>query len=51
MIMIAVFGLALVASIIAAYVVDYTDPSFQTPAQVIDILGIPVVVSVSKKTA
>jgi uncharacterized protein involved in exopolysaccharide biosynthesis len=42
---------ATVLSIGSAYAIDYFDPSFQTPAQVIDILGIPVVVAVSKKTA
>jgi uncharacterized protein involved in exopolysaccharide biosynthesis len=38
-------------SIGAAYAVDYLDPSFHTPAQVIDMMGIPVVIAVSKKTA
>lgn len=42
---------ATVLSIGTAYAVDYFDSSFHTPAQVIDILGIPVVVAVSKKTA
>jgi len=44
-------GSAIVLSIGAAYTVDYFDSSFHTPAQVIDILGIPVVLTVSKKTA
>jgi len=38
-------------SIAAVYVVDYFDSSFHTPGEVVDILGIPVVVTVSKKTA
>jgi len=42
---------ATVLSIGAAYAVDYFDPSFRTPAQVIDILGIPVVVGVPRRTA
>jgi capsular polysaccharide biosynthesis protein len=41
----------MVTSIGAAYMADYMDSSFHTPAEVIDILGIPVVVGVSKKTA
>ncbi len=44
-------GVAIALSIGAAYTVDYLDSSFHTPAQVIDILGIPVVVTVSRKTA
>ena len=43
--------LAVVIAISVTYVLDYLDPSFRTPAEVIDILGIPVVVSVSKKSA
>lgn len=42
---------ATVLSIGIAYGVDYLDPSFHTPAQVIDILGIPRVVAMSRKTA
>jgi succinoglycan biosynthesis transport protein ExoP len=45
------FGASIVLSIGLAYTVDYFDPSFHTPAQVIDMLGIPVVIAVSKKTA
>jgi uncharacterized protein involved in exopolysaccharide biosynthesis len=44
-------GAAFVLSIGAAYTVDYMDSSFHTPAQVIDMLGIPVVITVSKKSA
>lgn len=35
----------------AAYTVDYFDRTFHTPAQVIDILDIPVVISMPRKTA
>ncbi len=45
------FGLAIALSIGAAYAADYFDPSFRTPAQVSDILGVPVVVTVSRKSA
>jgi len=40
---------SIVISVIAAYVVDYLDASFHTPAEVIDILDIPVVVAVPKR--
>jgi uncharacterized protein involved in exopolysaccharide biosynthesis len=43
--------LAAVIAISATYALDYLDPSFRTPAEVIDILGIPVVVSVAKRSA
>jgi uncharacterized protein involved in exopolysaccharide biosynthesis len=50
---IAFLGLvfATVLSIAMAYVTDYFDPSFNTPAQLIDFLSIPVVVAVPKRTA
>lgn len=48
--LIALLAAALL-SIGTAYTADYLDPSFHTPAEVIDILGIPVVVTVSKKMA
>jgi uncharacterized protein involved in exopolysaccharide biosynthesis len=51
MIFLIAIGAAFVTSVGAAYAVDYMDSSFHTPAQVIDILRIPVVVTVSKKTA
>jgi uncharacterized protein involved in exopolysaccharide biosynthesis len=44
-------ALATLLAISAAYLGDYFDTSFHTPAQVMDTLGIPVVVAVSKKTA
>jgi uncharacterized protein involved in exopolysaccharide biosynthesis len=47
--------LALIAALLVStawiYLMDYMDSSFHTPAQVIDIMGIPVVIAVSKKTA
>jgi uncharacterized protein involved in exopolysaccharide biosynthesis len=51
MIILIGIGSAMFLSIGAAYGFDYWDPAFHTPAQVIDILGIPVVISVGKKTA
>lgn len=50
-ILLEAFSLAVVLGIGAAYAFDYFDPSFHTPAQVIDILGVPVVVTVSRKSA
>jgi uncharacterized protein involved in exopolysaccharide biosynthesis len=50
-IVVIAFGIALILSIVMAYAVDYLDSSFHTPAEVIDILGIPVVITVAKKTA
>lgn len=45
------FAFATTLSIAMAYGVEYFDSSFHTPAEVIDFLGIPVVVAVSKRTA
>jgi uncharacterized protein involved in exopolysaccharide biosynthesis len=44
-------GLAIVLGIAMAYIVEYFDSSFHTPAQVVDLLGIPVVVAMAKRTA
>jgi uncharacterized protein involved in exopolysaccharide biosynthesis len=44
-------GAATFLSLAVAYCVDYFDPSFHTPAQVVDILGVPVVVAVPRKMA
>ncbi len=49
-IFLAAFALATLVSFPAAYIIDYFDPSFHTPAQVVDMLGVPVVVSVPKWT-
>ena len=51
MIFVIALGAAAVTSVATAYGLDYLDSSFHTPAQVVDMLGIPVVVAVSKKTA
>jgi hypothetical protein len=50
--MIVLIGLssATLLGIGGAYAADYFDSSFHTPAQVIDLLDIPVVVAISKKT-
>jgi uncharacterized protein involved in exopolysaccharide biosynthesis len=45
------FGVAAALSISMVYTFDYLDPTFHTPAQVIAILDIPVVVSMSKMLA
>lgn len=50
-VLLVAFAFAAALALAMAYIVDYFDPSFQTPAQVIDILGIPVVVAMPKKTA
>ena len=50
-ILVVAFALAVLISIPAAYLIDYFDPSFQTPAQVVDTLGVPFVMSVPKRTA
>jgi len=51
----AVFLLSFVAAVFlsigAVYTVDFFDSSFHTPGEVINTLGIPVVVTISKKTA
>jgi uncharacterized protein involved in exopolysaccharide biosynthesis len=50
---VALFGLlfGIVLSLTVAYGMEYFDSSFHTPAQVVDMLGIPVVVAVPRKTA
>lgn len=45
------FGLALFLSIATAYTVNYFDATFHTPTQVIDTLGIPIVIGMPKKAA
>ena len=47
------FALALAAlvSFPTAYIINYFDPFFHTSAEVVDLLGIPVVVAVPKWTA
>jgi uncharacterized protein involved in exopolysaccharide biosynthesis len=50
LLVLAVF-FATVLAIAVAYLVEYFDSSFHTPAQVVDMLGIPIVVAVPKKSA
>jgi uncharacterized protein involved in exopolysaccharide biosynthesis len=50
-ILLAAFGMAAMFSVAVAYIMDYFDSSFHTPAEVADILGIPVVVAFPKRTA
>jgi polysaccharide biosynthesis transport protein len=50
-ILFAAFGLAAAFSVAVAYTVDYFDSSFHTPAEVVDMLGIPVVVAFPKRIA
>ena len=50
-IVLAGIGVAMVVSIGSAYAAEYLDSSFQTPAQLTDGLGIPVVVAFPKRTA
>jgi uncharacterized protein involved in exopolysaccharide biosynthesis len=45
------FLAAFFLSIAMVYIVDYFDSSFHNPSQVIDTLGIPVVVSMPRRTA
>jgi uncharacterized protein involved in exopolysaccharide biosynthesis len=45
------FALAALVSFPTAYIVDYFDPTFHTRAQVIDTLGVPIVVALPKRTA
>ncbi|HEX3660341.1 MAG TPA: Wzz/FepE/Etk N-terminal domain-containing protein [Acidobacteriaceae bacterium] len=45
------FALALVLSITLAYGLDFLDPSFHSPTQVADTLGIPTVVVINRRSA
>jgi len=45
------FAVAASLSVGIGYAADYFDPSFHTPAQVIDTLGIPVVIAMPKRAA
>ncbi len=51
MILMISLGLAIVVSIGTAYAMDHFDSSFHTPTQVVDTLGVPVVITIPKKTA
>ena len=50
-VLITAFGIATLLSLALAYILDYLNPSFHTPAQVVDILGVPVVVGIPRKSA
>jgi len=43
--------ISLILSIIITFAVDYFDPSFHSPGQVSEALGIPIVVSIDRRTA
>jgi uncharacterized protein involved in exopolysaccharide biosynthesis len=51
MIILVALSSAVVLSIGLAYAVDYFDPSFHTPEQIIEDLGIPVVVAFPRRRA
>jgi uncharacterized protein involved in exopolysaccharide biosynthesis len=51
LIVVFAFAAATFLGVGAAYTIDYMDPSFQTPEQMVELLGIPVVVAMAKKTA
>jgi uncharacterized protein involved in exopolysaccharide biosynthesis len=50
-ILLVAFGLSLAVSLGTVYTIDHLDSSFQTPTQVVDTLGIPIVISIPRKTA
>jgi uncharacterized protein involved in exopolysaccharide biosynthesis len=45
------FGIALILSLCITYAADYLDPSFHSTNQVVDTLGIPVVVAINRRSA
>jgi uncharacterized protein involved in exopolysaccharide biosynthesis len=51
LVLLTALAAAIFLSLAVTYCVDYFDPSFHTPAQVVDILGVPVVVAVPRKMA
>lgn len=51
MVILTALGAGLVFSLTAVYLIDYFDSSFHSPAQVEEVLGIPFVVAVPRKTA
>jgi len=50
-ILLIALALAVLISLAATCIIDFFDHSFHTPAQVIDLLGVPVVVAVARRTA
>jgi uncharacterized protein involved in exopolysaccharide biosynthesis len=51
LIILITFAMAVLISLSTVYIADHYDPSFHTPAEVIDFLGVPVVVALPKRTA
>jgi polysaccharide biosynthesis protein PslE len=51
LITLAGFALAFIAGIATAYVAEYIDPSFRTPTDVHEALGVPVLAAIPRKTA
>ena len=49
MVILLAFVLAAFLATMTTYAFDYFDSSFHTPTEVVDTLGIPVVVTMSKK--
>jgi len=45
------FGVAIILSLSAAYAADYLDTSFRTSAEVSEMLGVPIVVAIPKRSA
>jgi uncharacterized protein involved in exopolysaccharide biosynthesis len=50
-ILLIALALAVLISLPATFIVDFLNPTFHTPAQVVDILRVPVVIAVPKRTA
>jgi uncharacterized protein involved in exopolysaccharide biosynthesis len=50
-ILLLAFGFAALVSLPITYILDHFDPSFHTPSQVTELLRVPVVVAVPKRTA
>jgi uncharacterized protein involved in exopolysaccharide biosynthesis len=49
-IVVIAFAFAILASFLSSYLIDYCDPCFHTREQVINCLGIPVVIALPKRT-
>ena len=50
-ILLIAFAVAVVISLAATCIIDFFNPSFHTPPRVSDLLGVPVVVTVARRTA
>jgi uncharacterized protein involved in exopolysaccharide biosynthesis len=51
LIILSAFAAAALISLLTVYITDHYDPSFHTPAEVMDFLEVPVVVALPKRTA